>query len=71
MTLVVLFLKGKNVDNELNLAKKTHRFNYTGHSSLTSEESKIILIFRKNHDLTSNFFQKRKENVNKLRALRA
>jgi 16S rRNA (guanine527-N7)-methyltransferase len=39
-----LFLKGKNVDNELNLEKKTHRFNYTAHSSLTSEESKIILI---------------------------
>ncbi len=41
---ICLFLKGKNVDNELNLAKKIHRFNYTGHSSLTSKESKIILI---------------------------
>ena len=41
---ICLFLKGKNVDNELNLAKKTHRFNYIGHSSLTSKESKIILI---------------------------
>ena len=41
---ICLFLKGKNVSSELNLAKKTHRFNYTAHSSLTSEESKIILI---------------------------
>lgn len=41
---ICLFLKGKNVDNELNLAKESHRFHYKAYSSLTSVESKIILI---------------------------
>jgi 16S rRNA (guanine527-N7)-methyltransferase len=40
-----LFPKGKNLDAEIELAKKTFQFDYQLHSSLTSSESNIIKIF--------------------------
>lgn len=39
-----IFLKGKNIDKELEDAKKQFQFTYTTHPSLTSSESKIIKI---------------------------
>lgn len=39
-----LFLKGKNLPQEIELAKKTFRFDYETHQSLTSDESNIIRI---------------------------
>ncbi len=39
-----LFLKGKNLEQEIELAKKTFQFEYELHSSLTSSESNIIKI---------------------------
>lgn len=43
-----LFLKGKNLQNEIELAKKSFQFNYELHPSLTSSESNIIKIFNLN-----------------------
>ena len=40
-----LFLKGKNLNSEIELAKKTFQFEYELHSSLTSLESNIIKVF--------------------------
>lgn len=40
-----LFLKGKNLEKEIELAKKTFKFEYELHPSLTSSESHIIKIF--------------------------
>lgn len=40
-----LFLKGKNLQNELELAKSKFKFDFTLHPSLTSSESNIIKIF--------------------------
>jgi 16S rRNA (guanine527-N7)-methyltransferase len=39
-----IFLKGKNFENEINLAKKSNKFHYTAHPSLTSQESKVLVI---------------------------
>jgi len=39
-----LFLKGSKWQEEINIAKNNHSFNYGLHSSLTSSEGKIILI---------------------------
>lgn len=39
-----LFLKGKNLDQELELAKKQFQFSYELFPSLTSQESRIIKI---------------------------
>ncbi len=39
-----LFLKGKNLEKEIELAKKTFQFEYQLHPSLTSSESNIIKI---------------------------
>jgi 16S rRNA (guanine527-N7)-methyltransferase len=39
-----LFLKGKNLPQEIELAKKIFRFDYENHQSLTSDESNIIKI---------------------------
>jgi len=39
-----LFLKGKNLEKEIDLAKKNFRFEYSLHSSLTSQDSNIIKI---------------------------
>ena len=39
-----LFLKGKNLTKEIELAKKTFQFEYELHPSLTSEESNIIKV---------------------------
>jgi 16S rRNA (guanine527-N7)-methyltransferase len=39
-----LFLKGKNLPQEIELAKKIFRFDYETHQSLTSDESNIIKI---------------------------
>jgi 16S rRNA (guanine527-N7)-methyltransferase len=39
-----LFLKGKNLSQEIELAKKTFQFEYELHPSLTSQESNIIKI---------------------------
>lgn len=41
---VGIFLKGKNFENEINLAKKTNKFHHTAHPSLTSGESKVLVI---------------------------
>jgi 16S rRNA (guanine527-N7)-methyltransferase len=41
---VGIFLKGKNFENEINLAKKSNKFNYLAHPSLTSQESKVLVI---------------------------
>ncbi len=43
-TSIGIFLKGKNVENEINLAKKTNKFHHTAHPSLTSGESKVLVI---------------------------
>ena len=40
-----LFLKGKNLEKEIELAKKTFQFEYELHQSLTSSESNVIKIF--------------------------
>jgi len=40
-----LFLKGKNLSNEIEVAKKTFQFEYELHPSLTSDESNIIKVF--------------------------
>lgn len=40
-----LFLKGKNLDKEIELAKESFQFEYELHPSLTSSESNIIKIF--------------------------
>lgn len=40
-----LFLKGKNLSKEIELAKKSFQFEYELHPSLTSSESNIIKIF--------------------------
>lgn len=40
-----LFLKGKNLEKEIELAKKTFQFEYELHPSLTSSESNIIKVF--------------------------
>jgi 16S rRNA (guanine527-N7)-methyltransferase len=39
-----LFLKGRNLEKEIELAKKTFQFEYQLHPSLTSSESNIIKI---------------------------
>ncbi len=39
-----LFLKGKNLEQEIELAKKTFQFEYELHRSLTSQDSNIIKI---------------------------
>ena len=39
-----LFLKGKNLEKEIELAKKTFQFEYQLHPSITSSESNIIKI---------------------------
>lgn len=39
-----LFLKGKNLEKEIELAKKTFQFEYELHPSLTSQESNIIKV---------------------------
>lgn len=39
-----LFLKGKNLNQEITLAKKSFQFEYELHSSLTSQESNIIKV---------------------------
>ncbi len=39
-----LFLKGKNLPQEIELAKKIFQFDYETHQSLTSDESNIIKI---------------------------
>ncbi len=39
-----LFLKGKNLGDEIEIAKNTFQFDYKLHSSLTSQESGIIQI---------------------------
>lgn len=41
---ICLFLKGKNLNQELDLAKKQFKFNYETYQSLTSKESSIIKI---------------------------
>jgi 16S rRNA (guanine527-N7)-methyltransferase len=41
---ICLFLKGKSFDEELNLAKKIYNFNFTAHLSLTSKESRLIIL---------------------------
>lgn len=40
-----LFLKGKNLPAEIDLAKKSFQFEYELHASLTSDESNIIKVF--------------------------
>jgi len=48
-----LFLKGKNLSQEIELAKKNFQFEYELHPSLTSEESNIIKVFNiKNNQIT-------------------
>jgi 16S rRNA (guanine527-N7)-methyltransferase len=44
-----LFLKGKNLSQELELAKKQFSFHYETYASLTSLESNIIKISKINH----------------------
>ena len=39
-----IFLKGKNYTNEILLAKKSSKFNYTTYPSITSPEGKILII---------------------------
>ncbi|MES2677282.1 MAG: 16S rRNA (guanine(527)-N(7))-methyltransferase RsmG [Pseudomonadota bacterium] len=39
-----IFLKGKSFENEINLAKKHNKFHHTAHASLTSQESKVLVI---------------------------
>jgi 16S rRNA (guanine527-N7)-methyltransferase len=39
-----IFLKGKNFQKEIDEAKKNHQFECESHPSLTSDESKILLI---------------------------
>ena len=39
-----IFLKGKNFETEINLAKKHYNFNFEAHSSLTSSESKVLIV---------------------------
>jgi 16S rRNA (guanine527-N7)-methyltransferase len=39
-----IFLKGKNFKNEIDLANKVSKFNYQAHQSLTSEESRVLVI---------------------------
>ena len=39
-----LFLKGKNLNSEIELAKKSFQFDYDLHPSLTSQEGNIIKI---------------------------
>jgi 16S rRNA (guanine527-N7)-methyltransferase len=39
-----IFLKGKNFANEINLAKQNNNFHYNACSSLTSKESRVIII---------------------------
>ena len=39
-----IFLKGKNFENEIILAKKLGKFHHIAHTSLTSEESKVLVI---------------------------
>jgi 16S rRNA (guanine527-N7)-methyltransferase len=39
-----IFLKGKSFEDEINLAKQHNKFKYTAHQSLTSQESKVLLI---------------------------
>jgi 16S rRNA (guanine527-N7)-methyltransferase len=39
-----IFLKGKNFADEINLAKQSNSFNYKAFSSLTSKESRVIII---------------------------
>jgi len=39
-----IFLKGKNFENEINLAKKHNKFHHTAHPSLTSQESKVLVV---------------------------
>ncbi len=40
-----LFLKGKNLENEIEIAKKQYSFSYELFASVTSQESAIIKIF--------------------------
>ena len=40
-----LFLKGKNLENEIEVAKNKFKFEYELHSSLTSSESNIIKVY--------------------------
>jgi 16S rRNA (guanine527-N7)-methyltransferase len=39
-----IFPKGKNFENEINLAKARNKFQHVAHPSLTSEQSRIIVI---------------------------
>lgn len=39
-----IFLKGKNFENEINLAKKNNKFDYNIHSSLSSKEGRVLII---------------------------
>lgn len=39
-----IFLKGKNLTKELEVAEKIHKFTYEAYPSITSEESTIIII---------------------------
>jgi 16S rRNA (guanine527-N7)-methyltransferase len=39
-----IFLKGKTFENEINLAKKNNRFKHESHLSLTSNESRVLII---------------------------
>ncbi len=39
-----IFLKGKSFENEINLAKKHNKFHHTAHPSLTSSESRVLVI---------------------------
>ncbi len=39
-----IFLKGKNFESEINIAKKSNKFNYLSRPSLTSMESRVIIV---------------------------
>ena len=39
-----IFLKGKSFENEINLAKEHNKFHHTAQPSLTSSESRVIII---------------------------
>lgn len=39
-----IFLKGKSFESEISLAKKMRKFDYTAHPSLTSADSKVLII---------------------------
>lgn len=39
-----IFLKGKSFNDEIILAKKINKFHYVAHPSLTSEQSRVVII---------------------------